>query len=424
MKKIIIVMMLFLCGLSALAQEIFTLDSCLNLSVQNYPLIRNEWHIQHKADLNKKVINSGYYPSIGFVGQATWQSEVTNIELDVPFFTEPIVDVAQDQYKLALDISQVIWDGGAMLKSENLNRQNAVVEQTKLQTDIYAYKEQVINLYYSLLALRKQEEVYTVKRWQLRERQKELESALKNGLILPAQLDVLMAETISIEQQIMDVQYESKAIQEMLEYFMGASISEFANILLPAPEISANISIVRPEMDYFSALKQQALASQKLLSVSRMPRISAFTQLGYGRPGLNMLSNEFSPYAIVGARLIWTPWDWNKTKNKREVVNVQLQILDVQQQQFEFIQHAKANAQWQRIEKLEKLIEKDEELLAVRKRITASFASQLQNGVVTAGEYVIALNDEQSALLGMAMHEILLSRAQVEYELIIGTLNK
>lgn len=424
MKQIQLVFYLSLLSVLSFGQEVLTLDTCLSRAVKNYPLIQNELYIQQRTNLNVKSMNTGYLPSINIIGQATWQSEVTNLDIDVPFLTEPLTDLPQDQYKIAADISQVIWDGGNISNHKKLEHKRAYAEQQKLKVDIYAFKEEVVKLYFSLLVLQKQEEVITVKKWQIRERLKELESAVENGVILPAQMNMLLAENISVEQKILDIDYEIEAVQSILEFFMGENIPEFANILLPSPDISSDITIQRPEINYFQALKGQTEMSSDLLKTTHMPKIMAFSQVGYGRPGLNMLSAKFGPYAIVGAKIVWNPWDWNRTKYQREALVVQQQMLNVQESQFVFIQKAQANAQLQRIEKLQKMIEKDEELLVLRQSITASYSSQLQNGVVTSGEYIIVLNDEQTARLNLSMHEILLSKARVEYQIIVGKLTE
>lgn len=406
------------------AQEVITIDYCIDRAEKNYPIIKNELLIQNKAEKNLKVLNSGYLPALDFVGQATWQSDVTNIDIDVPFITEPITDVPKDQYKVALELSQVIWDGGAISGRKDLEKSNTKVEIAKIANDIYAYKEKIVDLYFNLLVLNKQNEIITIKRWQLREQIKELHSGVENGVVLQSQLDILLAEQIKIEQNLIDIEYEVLAVREMLEYLMGEEIPEFANILLPTPNIKANNSINRPEIDYFNALKMQATSSEALISKGRMPKLMAFAQLGYGRPGLNMLSDEFDTYAVVGAKFVWNIWDWNKTKRNREIIGINLQMIDNQKNQFEMFQQSQAQAQIKRIEKYDKLIMKDEEIVELRKGITSSYSSQLKNGVVRASDYIIALNEEQAAMLNLGMHEILLSKAKYSWLMAVGKQNE
>lgn len=424
MIKITFFLLVFFLSTFLNAQEVITIDYCIDRAEKNYPIIKNELLIQNKAEKNLKVLNSGYLPALDFVGQATWQSDVTNIDIDVPFITEPITDVPKDQYKVALELSQVIWDGGAISGRKDLEKSNTKVEIAKIANDIYAYKEKIVDLYFNLLVLNKQNEIITIKRWQLREQIKELHSGVENGVVLQSQLDILLAEQIKIEQNLIDIEYEVLAVREMLEYLMGEEIPEFANILLPTPNIKANNSINRPEIDYFNALKMQATSSEALISKGRMPKLMAFAQLGYGRPGLNMLSDEFDTYAVVGAKFVWNIWDWNKTKRNREIIGINLQMIDNQKNQFEMFQQSQAQAQIKRIEKYDKLIMKDEEIVELRKGITSSYSSQLKNGVVRASDYIIALNEEQAAMLNLGMHEILLSKAKYSWLMAVGKQNE
>lgn len=424
MKYTIIIFMFLLMNTFVFPQNSVTIDYCINRAVANYPVIKNEILINNTNEINTKVLNSAYLPDIDFVGQATWQSDVTNVDIDIPFLTEPITDVPKDQYKLALELSQVIWDGGITSESKRFEKSKSDVELAKLKTDIYSYKEKIVDLYYSLLVLNKQLEIVTIKRWQLREQIKKAESGVENGVVLQSQLDLLLAEEINIEKSIIDLEFESEAVELMLEYLMGEEIPEFTNILIPALELNLNASISRPEMMYFDALKNQVTSSENLMSKARMPRFMAFGQLGYGRPGLNMLSDQFDTYAIVGARFSWNIWDWNKTKHKREIAGIQIQMINNQQKQFELMQNARVQAEIKRIDKYQKLIGKDEELIELRQNIIKSYSSQLENGVLQAGDYIIALNEEQSALLSLGMHEILLSKAKYSLIMILGKQNE
>jgi deoxycytidylate deaminase len=67
------------------------------------------------------------------------------------------------------------------------------------------------------------------------------------------------------------------------------------------------------------------------------------------------------------------------------------------------------------IVKIETLIPKDEEIVKVRSGIVQTYASQLQNGVITATEYITELHAETEARLNLKIHQVQLVRAQYDY---------
>lgn len=73
--------------------------------------------IDRSEEFNISNAARGWIPQIAISGQVTWQNEVASFPdafkqmmagsgVDMP-------GLKKDQYKFALDISQVIWDGGA-----------------------------------------------------------------------------------------------------------------------------------------------------------------------------------------------------------------------------------------------------------------------------------------------------------------------
>jgi outer membrane protein TolC len=72
------------------------------------------------------------------------------------------------------------------------------------------------------------------------------------------------------------------------------------------------------------------------------------------------------------------------------------------------------------IESLKALIDRDSELITLRKKITASSESQYQNGIITATEYLNELNTERQAMINYEIHKINLSMARIEYLNISG----
>ena len=50
------------------------------------------------------------------------------------------------------------------------------------------------------------------------------------------------------------------------------------------------------EITLFNLQVEQLDFNKKVITKSRFPKISAFAQLGYGNPGLNMLKNSFETF--------------------------------------------------------------------------------------------------------------------------------
>jgi outer membrane protein TolC len=68
------------------------------------------------------------------------------------------------------------------------------------------------------------------------------------------------------------------------------------------------------------------------------------------------------------------------------------------------------------------MIDKDQELIDLRVKITKTASSQLSNGTITSTEYLTQLNEEKQAKLNKETHEIQLINAKLNYLSAIGKL--
>jgi outer membrane protein TolC len=184
-------------------------------------------------------------------------------------------------------------------------------------------------------------------------------------------------------------------------------------------EITAELS--RPELEVFDLRKEQMEASLKIINSRRMPKAFGFATLGYGNPpGNNFFRDEFAPYYILGAGVKWNIFDWSKSKNEKQIVSLQQGIIDSRKNDLTENLNRLLEAKKAEIASLNSLILTDQELISLRKRITASAESQYENGTITATELLNEINAEKLAEINFEIHKINLAMAKVEYMNISG----
>ena len=123
---------------------------------------------------------------------------------------------------------------------------------------------------------------------------------------------------------------------------------------------------------------------------------------------------------MVGARFSRTFWNWNQTKREKKGLDIQRQLVENQQKTFNFNLDLQRERQYAEILRLEEMKSTDEQLIAIRTAIVKVMASQLENGVITASQYITEKNTEITARLNQSQHEILLAKARVDYALLSG----
>ena len=403
---------------SVIFSQTLSLDQCLQLAEENYPIIDKIELLKKNQELNNKIANIAYYPSISVNASATWQSDVTKIEIDNPWFTSFFQDafpvLSKDQYKIFAEFSQAIWDGGVNLAQKEIEK--AVIEAgiSQVELELFNHKERLVNIFFAGLGLQKQSEILDLKKWQLEEVISEMRSLVDNQVVTKTQLDELLAEKLILEQKIIEVHYEEQYYLNMLGVYCASKFAENTNLLVPTPQLNLDKNISRPELTLFQLQSNQIQANKHLIKSSKMPHIYAFGQAGYGRPGLDMFKNDFSPYAIVGAKIVWTPWQWNKTKFQTQILDVKSGIIENTKEIFMINQNAAIQAQFMKIEKLREISKTDLEILELREAITKNYLAQLNGQVIRSSEYLIVLNEENSQRLQNELHQLILYEAIVK----------
>ena len=271
-------------------QSTLTLDECYRQAETHSPQAGQTRLIQEATELQLKLLNRNFMPQSRLNGQATWQSDVTSVPIKLPNFE--ITPPPKDQYKLTLDVTQSIWDGGAVQKQKAVAVANQLADQQKVTVDLYQLREQVSGLYFGALFAERQLKNFDILDKELRVKLAKTKASVQNGIAIRSNILALEARILEVEQMVLETQKRRTGSLEALSLLTGANID--ANTSLQLPMIVTNsLEMNRPELKWFDAQKQTLSVSEKLVKAKNLPKLSAFATGGYGRPGLNFLSNEF-----------------------------------------------------------------------------------------------------------------------------------
>jgi outer membrane protein TolC len=414
-KKILLITAWVSCFVLATGQDrSVTLDYCLNQALANHPLFDQYDLLASSSGLKIKNFNRNYLPEMNINGDAHYQSDVTEIPSVIPSFTIEPLD--KDQYRISLDVSQMIYDGGLTKRNKDVEYIDNQINQQNIGIDLYRLKEKVIGVYFSIISLQENRELLNVNRQNLQFRLKEVESGVKNGVVLSSNAEILKAELLKIDQKEIEIEAGILSGYKVLSILTGDTIINGTQLQWGNPVIEPYLpGHDRLEYNLFSLQQQKAESMKKLVSSKLMPRLLAYGQAGYGRPGFNMLLNKFDDFYVIGAKLSWNFWNWNKTRNEKSILDLQKEILASSRESFDQSIAVDLERRMAEIVKIETLLPKDEEIADIRAGIVQTYASRLQNGVITATEYITELNAETEARLDLKIHQIQLVRAKYEY---------
>src|SRR5690606_21577379 len=100
------------------------------------------------------------------------------------------------------------------------------------------------------------------------------------------------------------------------------------------------------------------------------------------------------------------------------------EIIDTERQAFDLNTNIELNKHRNEIEKLQRLLQTDDEIISLRRNVLQTARSQLQNGTITASEYIVEANALDQILITRKTLEITRLRTQAEYIITQGNISE
>ena len=425
-KVLILIILIFSCPFILRAQKILTLKECYDMAMSANALAGEKASYSGISKLKDVNLAKGWLPTLDANGSFIYNSSVIDMSsvlgsLPIPGIADAIKPLPHEQYKITVDINQVIYDGGAIKGARALEKADLSINEKQTEADLYKLRGQINGYFFNLLLLSRQKELLNNYLEIIKKRISSMQSAINNGIIIKSDVDVLSSEKIKIDQQLAENEIRKTSFIKILSDLTGNEIDVSTEFILPSQAGGLSNDLYRPELQLFDLRKEQLAATLKVIESKRMPKAIGFATLGYGNPpGSNFFKNEFAPYYMLGASIKWNIFDWNKAKNEKQMVTLQQGILENRKNDLTDNLKRLLESKNSEISSLKAMIESDTELISLRKRITASAESQYQNGTITATDYLNELNSERQAMVNYEIHKINLSMARIEYLNISG----
>jgi outer membrane protein TolC len=406
------------------AQKIITLKECYDKAMSANAIAGEKEAYSSISEIRDKNLSKGWLPTLDANASANYVSDVVDfskIAGSIPGISSLFTPMPHDQYKVTLDINQVIYDGGAIKSGRAMEKAEMGINKKQTETDLYKLRGQINTCYFNIMMLSRQKELLRNYLNLIQKRISAIRSAVNNGTLLKSDLDVLISEKIKLEQQLTENELRKTSLLKVLSDLTGAPIDDSAEFVLPVQPLQMTAELTRPELQLFDLRKEQLNAGIQLVQSKRMPKAFGFASFGYGKPpGQDFFTNSFSPYYMVGGGIKWNIFDWNRTQNEKKVIALQEGILDNRKKDLSDNLTRQLELKTAEIESLKALVETDSELIALRKRITLTAESQYGNGTITATEYLNEMNSEHQAEINYEIHKISLAMARIEYLNISG----
>lgn len=401
----------FFLGVNLFAQV--TLEECITLAQDNYPLIKKYDLLNQTREVNLSDINKSWLPQINVYAQGTVQNET-------PSFPESLAGIISQsgtnvsglnewQYKIGADINQNVWDGGSSKVQRKMERAEDMERQSALDVQLYAIRERVEELYFGVLLIEEQAEQTRNMLALLQSNLDKLRVMLKNGVAMQSDVDMMEAQYLSTVQQLTHAESTSKSYRKILEIFTGKSLAG-QKLMKPCAYIPQDMAPDRPELKHFEAQLLVNEAREASITASVMPKIGLFAQAYYGYPGFDyfesMMNRNASFNILAGVKVSWNIGAFYTEKNDRRKLRLSSENIAVERDAFLFNTSMKTRSQLDHIDELKAVMKENGRIVELRTNVRKAAESQLDNGVIDTTDLLTKLTDEKQARLTASYHEI------------------
>ena len=253
-------LLLFTLSLAAFAATAqITVEQCVDLARENYPLIQKYDLLHQTRSIDLSDINKTWLPQLNAYGQATVQNAVPSF----PTALSDIMDrmgtgipgMEKVQYKVGVDVGQTIWDGGISKSRREVEEAMHAERTAALDVQLYAVRERVENLFFSILLLEEQTAQARLTQTLLESNLAMLRTMKANGTAMQSDVDMLEAQYLSIGQQITQTESAALTYRTLLELYTGKDMSA-TPLVKPQPIMPDTLTPARPELNLFAAQTQ------------------------------------------------------------------------------------------------------------------------------------------------------------------------
>ncbi len=402
LKLILIVNLLFIAVPSAYSQ--LTLETCWKKASEHYPLSAKLPLIINNGRIDNSNANLRYLPQASVSAKSSAQTEV----MQIPFSIPGIKEISKFQYSGAIEINQMIWDGGVTRSQKRISAASFQVDKSKLAVDLYTLNERINKLFFGILLTEEQLKQNAIFQEELQTNYKRYLSLMQNGLANQADLDLIKVEQLNADQSKTELFVALCTYRESLSEMIGEPITD--NVILFKPDYNSLIidyqNVLRPEIALFEAQINLLLNQKSAITSGVLPKVSLFGQGLLGRPGINQFDNDFSNWLVGGIRLSWDLGGLYSLKNNYSKIENNIGLLQKEKEAFLFNTKLQTIQQKNEIAKYRELIKTDDEIIALRNNVKKASEARVENGTISVTDLIKDINAVNLAIQKKSLHEI------------------
>ena len=402
MKKILLLMGL----ISLTILNAVSLEDLRNELNKNHPIAQKEKILLEINKIENSKILKEIFPQFSLNAKATWQSETMVLPINSPMLQIPEMD--KDREEISLNVNQIIYDAGINSTKRKISSQKNRIEIQSSKVDLQKLDEVLMKLYFGVLIQKEKIKIEKANHKSLETKEISAENAVKYGILTSNEVWLLQKEILNVQQKIAEDTSKLEYLIREISILTGSKITVKDEFMLP---LVSKEKELRPEFNLFKYKRNAYFLSLKMNSRAKYPKLFAFAQISYGKPGLNSFSNDWNDYQIYGVNFKWDIWNWKKYSSEQSILKKKIIETNLDETAFKINLKMQEEESKKKIELLENQIQLSKKITKLDKKILDSATEKFANGDETATNLLIYSNSYFSSKIKTQINQI-----QLNYE--------
>lgn len=374
-----------------------TLQECRQKAHDNYPLIKQYDLVERLRDYNIANASVANLPQVSVTGLATYHTDMIKGNLPSTFDTKNYI------YGGMLQVSQSVYDGGAVTARKKITKADANVSSEQLNVSMYDVNSRVDQMFFGTLLLDEQIKQNKLLQEDLALSRKNVEAMMKNGIANQSDIDAIKVEQLNAEQQMKSMMEQRHSYIMMLAIFIGEKLDDGTTFSRPSGDMPESMEVKRPELKLFDAQTILLNEREKALDVNLKPKFGLFVSGLWGNTGLDMINKSM---LMAGAKLTWNIGGLYTRKNDKRQIEANRQQIESNRETFLFNTRLQTAGETSVITDLKQKIQTDDAIVVLRTSIRSKAERKVANGTLTINEMLRQINAESEAKQAKALHEV------------------
>lgn len=374
-----------------------TLQECRQKAHDNYPLIKQYDLVERLRDYNIANASVANLPQVSVTGLATYHTDMIKGNLPSTFDTKNYI------YGGMLQVSQSVYDGGAVAARKKITKADANVSNEQLNVSMYDVNSRVDQMFFGTLLLDEQIKQNKLLQEDLALSRKNVEAMMKNGIANQSDIDAIKVEQLNAEQQMKSMMEQRHSYIMMLAIFIGEKLDDGTTFSRPSGDMPESMEVKRPELKLFDAQTILLNEREKALDVNLKPKFGLFVSGLWGNTGLDMINKSM---LMAGAKLTWNIGGLYTRKNDKRQIEANRQQIESNRETFLFNTRLQTAGETSVINDLKRKIQTDDAIVVLRTSIRSKAERKVANGTLTINEMLRQINAESEAKQAKALHEV------------------